>query len=111
MEKMKLLIGRVMFAGVALSASLVLFGGIYYLIINGHNTVNYQIFHPVGLLNNHQTDIKLFPLIWIQAGILVLIATQVIRVALTAWLFLRIKDIYFSIISFFILIILIYALF
>lgn len=115
MEKEKLLIGKTMMIGISLSVTALLFGGITYLAFNGHHVIHYQLFQqPIPML----TSIKgvLFnltsnPLAWIQLGLLILIGIQMIRVILTAWLFIQKKDKCFAIISLLIFAILIHSLF
>lgn len=115
MEKGKFFIGKVMSIGAILSVVLILSGGIIYLFLNGKTLVHYESFRPISpplpIFRNIWNNLLRTPLAWIQSGLLALVLLQIIRVALTAWMFVKIKDIYFSLISIFILLVLIYAIF
>ena len=108
MSRAELLIGKVLRVGLWLSVLIVLVGGIFYLIQYGHESVHYELFtpkfQPQSLMLSSSTII-------IQLGLFVLILTQVLRVMLTAWLFLDLKDYVFTGISLVILGVLIYSIF
>lgn len=84
-------------AGVFLSAGVVAIGGIVYLLGHGGDVADYRRFHGeperlrhlagvlADLREGHARGI-------IQLGLLLLIATPVMRVAFTAWLFVRQRD-------------------
>ena len=116
MKPTEWLIGQMLWLGLLLSMLIVLVGGTLYLIQNGSSLVHYQVFK--GHHNNFHTysgiinAARAFSAVGIiQLGLLILVFTQVLRVALTVWLFIKEKDYPFIGISLFILGILIYSLF
>ena len=114
-KKMQDLIGKTLLLGVLISSCLVLFGGILYLIDYGHSPL------PSELLQNnlssksiHQIFAFAFsftPLGIIELGLLILVATQSIRVALLVWFYAVLHDYKFAGICGFILIVLVYSAF
>lgn len=116
MERIEVIIGRLLLAGVLISLSLVVIGIIIYLIKHGHEVVSYRIFHGEpqyfttisGIL---QDSLTLSGRGFIQLGLLSLLIVQILRVALTAWYFAKLKDQVFVWISLFILAILLYSTF
>ena len=115
MENVRLAIGRLLLIGIVISLLLIITGGILYLFQHGNDIVNYQNFHgePVlltsflGILSD---AFSLAPRGIIQLGLLVLFFVQILRVALTGWLFIKEKSTLFIGISLFILFILITTL-
>jgi uncharacterized membrane protein len=83
--------------GVALSAAVVLGGGIFFLVVHGHEAADYHVFEPepaayrgpVGIANAAANGDALAI---IQLGLLLLIATPVARVALSLGIFAREGD-------------------
>jgi uncharacterized membrane protein len=116
LEHMERLIGKLLIVGVAISGLVAFAGGVFYLIRHGDAPVNYQIFrgepadlstiagvaHQVGQFTGRGL---------IQLGLILLVALQVLRVALTAWLFHTARDWKFTLISLMILSALAYNLF
>jgi uncharacterized membrane protein len=107
---MQLLLGRVLRAGTITSVSIVFFGGVIYLHKHGHFPANYKIFTgtPAFL---HQTG-SLFEGVMalrgqaiIQIGILLLIATPILRVIFSAIGFVLEKDYLYVSISLLVLLI------
>jgi uncharacterized membrane protein len=95
---MKEMIGNTLRIGVVTACTIALISGIYYLIRNGGETIpNYTIFHKEpasftsikGIFNGLTT---LSPKEWIQLGVIVLMLTPIIRVALSLIDFARQKD-------------------
>lgn len=96
-EKLDIAIGRTLQAGVLLAALVVLIGGIIYLLRDGGPRPDYSHFHGVaehlrtpsgiwhGLTGGGAESI-------IQLGLLVLIATPVVRVILAGAGFLMERD-------------------
>jgi|SRR3990167_1657788 len=116
MQRTELIIGHLMRAGLFLSIFIVLVGGVYYLLQNGSDTMSYAIFHgePAGLtspLGIWQQFIHLSPRGIIQFGILLLVLTQILRVALTAIYFFKIRDSILAWISIAIFAVLIFSFF
>lgn len=107
-------IGNLLNYGVILSSSLVIVGGILYLIRHGFEPVNYQMFQgepaefrsPVGViqgvLSGRRRGI-------IQLGLLVLIATPILRVAFSCMMFIRQRDWTYTFLTWLVLFGLIYS--
>lgn len=96
-QKVEIMIGKILRAGVILSASTVLLGGVIYLFRHGSSFANYSAFQgePPELrsvagivhsaLTNHGRGT-------IQLGLLLLIATPVVRVAFSIVAFAMERD-------------------
>jgi uncharacterized membrane protein len=114
-QKLENLVGNLLRVGVSLSAFVVAFGGIVYLIRHGREPANYRVFQGEpsdfksvsGIVRNafgfHGRGI-------IQFGLLLLIATPVFRVALSIWGFAAEKDRMYMIFTGIVLIVLLYSL-
>ena len=92
MEKMNLLIGRILLAGVILSLILVMTGACAWLYAHGQDPAHYRFFHgePQQLKSilDIFTDVFTFsPLALVQLGLLVLVLLQIARTAATAFEF------------------------
>lgn len=116
MVRAELIIGHMLRIGLWLSVVVVSIGGILYLMQCGQETMHYQTFHfepgvPTSLLDIWHELTKSSAQGIIQFGLILLILTQVLRVALTAWLFMRERDYIFTWISSIILLVLIYSIF
>lgn len=109
------IVGNLLRGGVILSAGVVLLGGVLYLIRYGMNPPNYQVFR------GEPTDLRTLPGIMtdalslrrrglIQFGLLLLIATPIVRVAFTAFAFARQRDHTYLIVTLIVLGVLIYSL-
>ncbi|MDZ8053403.1 MAG: DUF1634 domain-containing protein [Aulosira sp. ZfuVER01] len=108
-------IGNFLRIGVILATSLVLLGGILYLIRHGGEVPNYQFFRgeptefrtPDGLkasiLSGRNRGL-------IQLGLLLLIATPVLRVAFSLLAFIRLGDFFYVIVTLIVLFGLAYSL-
>lgn len=94
---MQLLLGHVLRAGTVISITIVFFGGIVYLHRHGHFIADYKVFRGVpafmhdssGLFNG---ILQLRGQAIIQTGIILLIATPVLRVIFSAIGFALEKD-------------------
>jgi uncharacterized membrane protein len=85
-EGLERIVSRLLIAGVILSASVVLLGGVCHMVRHGHETADYHVFHavpeeyrsPQGVIHaigpSNCTAV-------IQLGLLLLIATPIARVA------------------------------
>jgi len=114
-ERMESVIGMVLRIGVTLSALVVTFGGIVYLFRHGLSPEDYRNFHgepadytkPSAILRSaitfHGRGI-------IQLGLIILIATPVVRVAFSIWAFLAERDRLYAAFTVFVLAILLYSL-
>lgn len=116
MRRMELLIGEVLSIGLLLSVLIVLIGGIFYLIQNANLLIHYQVFQQESntVLSfsqwwNQKNDFPAQSIILL--GFFILVLTQVIRVILTAFMFLIRREYIFTVISLFILGVLLYSLF
>lgn len=109
------MIGSLLRGGVILSAAVVLLGGVLYLAHYGMNQPNYQVFQ------GEPSDLRTFSGILtdalslrrrglIQFGLLLLIATPIVRVASTAFAFARQGDRTYLVITLVVLAILLFSL-
>jgi uncharacterized membrane protein len=107
---MQSLLGNVLRAGTVISISVVFFGGVIYLIRHGHSVAGYTSFkgvpafvqHSDGLING---AIHLKGQAIIQLGIIMLIATPILRVVISAVGFVLEKDYFYVAISILVLLI------
>jgi uncharacterized membrane protein len=110
------IIGNLLRLGLVLSAAAVLIGAALYLARNGGHTVTYRIFH------RNAPDFRLVENIFgvgarfrgrgfIMAGLVLLIATPVARVAFSVLAFIRRRDYVFSAVTIFVLTVLLFSIF
>jgi uncharacterized membrane protein len=111
-KDMQVIIGWILRAGVILSMGIVFIGGVLFVYRHGHSIPDYRVFKGVpyflrsndgiiqGILSGKGQAI-------IQAGIILLIATPVIRVAFSAIGFIIEKDYLYTVITLVVLLILI----
>ena len=109
---MQAVIGWVLRAGVFISMLIVFFGGVLYLYRHGHTIADYHEFkgipvfvHSFGGIVNGIINFRGRAII--QAGIILLIATPVIRVLFSAVGFILEKDYLYTGITFIVLLIII----
>ena len=100
----QLLLGKVLRAGTVISMGIVFFGGILYIYRHGYSVVNYHKF--TGIPNFVQYTSRLIPAAIsfkgqaiIQMGIILLIATPVVRVLCSSIGFFLEKDYLYTCIS------------
>lgn len=114
MQKMQHTMSIILTIGTLLSLAIVALGGGLYLLKNGHQSMAWELLQT----NNYATTL---PQIWeaaitfsplgiVEAGLLLLVATQVIRVGLLVWFYLAIRDVRFAMISIFVLALMLYSL-
>lgn len=108
--------GRLLITGVIISGSLILFGGVYYLIQKGLTIPQYKTFigEPSHLRSVKQIikGVAHFDsLSIIQLGLLLLIATPISRVIFSVIGFLFEKDYMYVVISLIVLVIIAYSIF
>jgi uncharacterized membrane protein len=115
-KDMQVVIGWVLRTGVFVSMTIVFLGGILYLYRHGHTTANYSEFK--GIPDFVQTIPAIVNGIFtfrgraiIQAGIILLIATPILRVLFSAIGFVIEKDYLYTAISFFVLLIILISMF
>ena len=114
--RIEVIIGTLLRTGVLLSATVVLIGGVLYLVRSGHQVANYRTFHGEPGRLKSMSDIahgaaELDPRAIIQLGLLLLIATPVARVAFSAVAFGIERDSMYVVITLIVLAILLYSLF
>ena len=114
-QRIEVIIGSLLRAGVMLAAAVVLIGGVLYLIGHGHETINYTTFHrepqalksiPAVLEGMASFDASSI----MQFGLLLLIATPIARVAFSAVAFALEKDYMYVVITLIVLAVLLYSL-
>lgn len=108
--------GKLLITGVIISGSIILFGGIYYLIQKGLSIPQYKTF--IGEPSHLRSVKQIFngvahfnSLSIIQLGLLLLIATPISRVIFSVIGFLFEKDYMYVVISLIVLIIIAYSIF
>ena len=99
-----LLIGRVLRAGTVVSISIVFFGGLFYLYRHGTSTADYSNFKGVPVFVRNAPGLFAGALHFkgqaiIQLGIVLLIATPILRVVFSALGFALEKDYMYVVIS------------
>ncbi len=97
-KDISLLVGQILRIGVILASSILILGGIFYLIVHGQDTVpNYRDFVGEGNSNTTITGIisgafsRNIPQV-IQLGVLLLICTPIVRVIGSLFGFVIEKD-------------------
>lgn len=114
-ERVEQLMGNLLRAGVMLAATIVLVGGIAYLIQNGATTPHYRVFRgePADLRNISgivADAIELRSRGLIQFGLLLLVATPIARVVFSVFAFARQRDLTYVVLTLIVLCVLIYSL-
>ncbi len=94
---MQLLLGRVLRAGTVISVTIVLLGGIIYLYRHGHSIADYSVFKGVPDFIQHAPELIRGAFdgrgqAIIQLGIVMLVATPILRVMFSAIGFVLEKD-------------------
>ncbi len=112
-QKIQDLIGIVLIVGVYISTALVLCGGLLFLIRHGNESIATLLIpltqNPAHFWSTLSFSFSMTEMITI--GLLGLVFTQVLRVALLGWCYFREHDYKFAAISLFILLVLLYSLF
>lgn len=114
-HEMEVMVGNMLRAGVIISAATVFAGGVIYLFRHGSATAYYNVFQrePSYLCNvkgilGYASSFHGRGLI--QLGLLFLIATPIMRVALTIFMFLRKREFLYVAITSFVFCVLIYSI-
>lgn len=115
-EQLALLIGNLLRTGVLTAAIVVMLGGLVYLIRHGEALPNYNVFHgepsdlcsASGIIQNALAGSSRGA---IQLGLLLLIATPVMRVVLSLIGFARQRDWVYVFVTLTVLLLLLYSLF
>lgn len=114
-NKMQSVIGTLLIVGILISLALVIIGGVWYLLENGGNSLQTQLLtldtYHFSIQQIWHTAFSLTPIGFIELGLLTLVSTQILRVALLTGFYMAIRDYWFTFFSFFILFVLIYSSF
>lgn len=115
MEKMDIIVGNLLRAGVVLSGAIVFLGAIVYLARHGMEMPSYHAFRgePYDLRTVRGIVADAFTVRGrgiIQLGLLLLIATPVARVAYLVYAFARQRDRLYSLVALMVLLLLAYGL-
>lgn len=114
-KRIENVVGNLLRAGVVLSAAIVFFGAVVYLVRHGHEPANYRVFQ------GEPSDLRSIPGVVhdtlelsgrgiIQLGLLFLIATPVARVIFSIWAFAAEHDGMYVVFTLIVLAILIFSL-
>jgi uncharacterized membrane protein len=115
-ERLEQDVGNLLRAGVILAAAVVFLGGVLYLVRRGAETQELGTFHGEPESLSTLRGILRSALAFrsrglIQLGLLLLIATPVARVALSAYGFARLRDWFYVVVTLLVLGILLFSLF
>lgn len=112
---MEKLIGIILLVGIGLAIVFVFIGGALYLWQFGGQSLQTELLqadayqaHPTSIW---QLALSFTPLGIIELGLIILVATQIMRVALLTFFYIRVRDVWFTLISLFILTTLLYSFF
>lgn len=110
-RKIEEIIGVLLLIGIFISTALVLIGGTLFLWENGtENILALPLINQTNLTEVWQFAFTFTPLGIIELGLLSLVMVQVLRVALLCGFYVIIRDVWFTLISTFILCVLIYSI-
>jgi uncharacterized membrane protein len=114
-RQMDVIIGNLLRSGVVLSALIVLFGAVIYLLRHGHSPTEYRVFRgePTDLRSVRgilRDALALRGRGIIQLGLLFLIATPVARVAFSIFGFAEERDRMYVVVASLVLLVLLYSL-
>jgi len=114
-KDMQLLLAQVLRAGTVISISIVFIGGIFYLTRHGQSIANYKVFNGIPDFVAHPTGIiygilNIKGQAIIQLGIILLIATPIMRVIFSAIGFVLEKDYMYVAISLLVLFIIFFSM-
>ena len=114
-QKLEALLSNLLKYGVLLASAVVLFGGIIYLVNYGSETITYRFFYgeperlcsPVGII---KAVLDGYSDAVIQLGLLILVSIPFIRVVISLFTFLKLRDFTYFFISLLVLGALTYSL-
>ena len=105
----------VMLTGIVISVILVTLGGFIYLLHDGNQPLPADFFqtstYHTNILQIFRHLLAFSPIGIIELGLIFLVFTQIVRVALITFFYILTKDYWFILISSFVLTILIYSIF
>jgi uncharacterized membrane protein len=104
-KKIENIMGMLLLIGTLISASLVCIGGFLFLLHHGSEPIHSDLLKPWTLAFSWNA------LGLIELGLFLLVFTQILRVLLLCGFYVFIRDRCFTLISFFILFVLIYSVF
>jgi len=114
-QRLEVIIGYTLRIGVVMAAVIVLIGGALYLVQNGSTTPHYHTFHAAkhsdtlsGIAQNIRA-LNSYGII--QLGLLMLIATPIVRVVLSIVAFALERDVLYVVATVIVLAVLLYSLF
>ncbi len=114
-KKLEEMIGLTLLFGILLSLILVLIGGILFLFQEGTQSLDQALLqignYHITVKQIWHTLLTFSPIGLIELGLYLLVMTQVLRVAMLVGFYGFIRDYWFTCISLFILVVLIYSLF
>jgi len=113
-EEFETIIGRILRVGVIAAATVVLIGGILYLFQPPSSLPNYHVFNPAAPYARSLSGIIENAMVFrsygiIQVGLLLLIATPVIRVMFSVIAFAVQRDVTYVVVALIVLIVLLYS--
>ncbi len=113
-KPLETVIGYTLRIGVITAAVLVLAGGVYYLMENAHAPADYHTFQPTAkhaldLAAIVQNALALNSIGIIQLGLLVLVATPIVRVILSVAAFALERDLLYVAVTVVVLAVLLYS--
>lgn len=113
-HRLNLWLGRILQIGIIISIVLVMLGGVSFLLVHGGESLENNIFvttnYDIDVIHIWRNHLFTTPIGWIELGLLTLVMAQILRVAVLCYYYVRIKDIWFTSFSFFILSIILYSL-
>ena len=114
-RRLEVIIGYTLRIGVVTAAAIVLIGGVLYLVQNGSTAPHYQSFHAASTHSDSLTGIlrnirAMNSYGIIQLGLLVLIATPILRVVFSVIAFAVERDLVYVVVTLFVLAALLYSL-
>ena len=114
-QDIQIILGTLLRVGVLLSMTVVLVGGVLYLLEHSHEVVNYSVFKPAD--NEYATIISILKGLSameskaiIQLGTLLLIFTPITRVVFSIFSFLIERDYLYVLIGLFVLSVILFSL-
>lgn len=112
--KIKIWLGLALHAGMLVSTALVMIGGFIFLYRHGGDTLQSElvpsIAYDINMLTIWHSKNLFSPVGLIELGLLMLVITQVFRVALLCYYYIFTRDYWFILFSFFILSVILYSL-
>jgi uncharacterized membrane protein len=106
-------IGALLLIGTLISTMIVLIGGIWYLWQYGDDNMQFELLRSIPEATTvsevWRVAFSFTPLGIVQLGLLALVGTQLLRVALLFAYYIKIRDLWFSIFCGFVMLVLIYS--